>query len=332
LREGQQLLKRIFAQLLNNTLLALATGYVLFFFSERLFWSAFKSGDSVAELAVTWAAYCVVAHLFLSLVTWLRAYSADRVFLAGAVFGWLVEGTLVGTLYGTESSAPFPLSLLVTAVSWHALISVWVGWHFLRRSLQAGSVSKVVGWSIGLGLFWGTWATFLWRETPPVVVSPRAFAAHALAITAVLIAGYWLIARVGVATFKPRPLGLCLTTFALGTFYVQQVKALGIRPLVILPALVSLVVVVLWRAARKRPAEESPHATAAARPQNLACLFLMPVVATAVHAGLMRVEDWRRVPVPAIVFYGVTAPLSAVVLAWSIFRCATIPETREGKV
>ena len=158
-------MKRIFAQLLNNTLLALATGYVLFFFSERLFWSAFKSGDSVAELAVTWAAYCVVAHLFLSLVTWLRAYSADRVFLAGAVFGWLVEGTLVGTLYGTESSAPFPLSLLVTAVSWHALISVWVGWHFLRRSLQAGSVSKVVGWSIGLGLFWGTWATFLWRET-----------------------------------------------------------------------------------------------------------------------------------------------------------------------
>src|SRR5215218_2313212 len=64
LNRGRVALRRF----VSNTLLALATGYVLFFFSERLFWGVFKPGDNVGELAVTWLAYSVVAYLFLSVV------------------------------------------------------------------------------------------------------------------------------------------------------------------------------------------------------------------------------------------------------------------------
>jgi hypothetical protein len=316
-------------QFLKNTLLALSAGYVLFFFSERLFWTAFKPGDSVPVLLLTWALYSVAAYLFLSLVWWQRAYAAYRVFLAGAVFGWLVEGTVVGTLYGTESSAPFPLSLLVTGVSWHALISAWVGWHFLRRSLGHVRPSRAAAWSAGLGLFWGTWATFLWRETPPVIVPARAFASHAAVATAVLAACYWVAGRVGVASFRPRPLGVCLAAGALGVFCVQQVKALGVQPLVVLPALVWLAVTVLRRAAQTDPPGDPPP-DPAARVGNLACLLLMPLVATGAYVLWMNVSWWRRVPVPVIVLYALTAPASAAVLAWAVFRCVA-PRRRPAR-
>jgi hypothetical protein len=78
---------------------------------------------------VTWLAYSTLAYLFLATVRLFRADDVWSVYLAGAVYGWLTEGGLIHTLYGTEESAPFPISLIITGVSWHALISVLVGWY-----------------------------------------------------------------------------------------------------------------------------------------------------------------------------------------------------------
>lgn len=307
-------------QFVRNTTLALATGYVLFFFSERVFWSAFRPGDHAGELAVTWLAYSVIAYPFLSVVRRFRATSAPGVYLAGAFFGWLTEGTLVGTLYGTESSAPFPLSLLVTGVSWHALISVWVGWHFLRRALRHATPWHALGWSAALGVFWGTWATFLWRESPPVVVPVGAFASHAFVVAALLVVAYGLIDRFGADSFRPRPFGLCVSVLLLGVFYVQQVRVLGVRPLVVLPAVLGLAALALWRASLHPSVPPQATTTPPLRRVNLLAPLVMPVAATAVYATLLEVPWWSRVPVPVIVFYGLTAPLSAAVLLWALVR------------
>src|SRR5688572_30650297 len=72
-------------RLLRNLLLALATGFILFVFSERIFWSVWRPGDSFADLAMTWLAYSVVAYLFLAVVAWSRADDCWTVFLAGTV-------------------------------------------------------------------------------------------------------------------------------------------------------------------------------------------------------------------------------------------------------
>jgi len=249
-----------------------------------------------------------------------RARSRSSVFLAGAFFGWLIEGSLVGTLYGTESSAPFPLSLLVTGVSWHALISVWVGWHFLRRSLGDGRTRAALAWSVLIGLFWGTWATFLWRETPPVVVSVGAFAAHAFAVSFLLAVACGLIRRVGADSFRPRPFGLCVALRGVGTFYTQQVKSVGARPLVVLPLLLGVASFAMWRASRRAGDEPATDPRRPVRRASFAALLAMPAVATAVYACLLRAGWWGRVPVAQVVMYGTTAPVSAVVLAWALAK------------
>ena len=152
----------------RNTGLALGTGYILFFCSERLFWSVFRPGDSFRELAVTWLAYSTIAYWFLALIRWFEAESLREVLLAGACFGWMTEGMLVGTLYGTEDSALFPFSVVCTGLSWHALISVGVGWYAVQHCCRGERSRSSVGWAVLLGVFWGVWATFLCSEKPPV--------------------------------------------------------------------------------------------------------------------------------------------------------------------
>ena len=70
--------------------------YFVFLFRAP-FWSVFKPGDSVGELAVTWLAYSTIAYWFLALIRWFEAESARAVLLAGACYGWMTEGMLVGT-------------------------------------------------------------------------------------------------------------------------------------------------------------------------------------------------------------------------------------------
>src|SRR5687767_11259071 len=152
---------------LSNLGVNLSAGFLLFFFSERLFWTVFKPGDTVFDLVITCLAYSVLACVLLNILKRFQVRNIWRVALAGAVYGWLAEGALVGTLYGTESSAPFPLSIVQTALSWHMLISVMVGWHFLREAVRQGALVKTALISAGVGVFWAAWAPFQWRETPP---------------------------------------------------------------------------------------------------------------------------------------------------------------------
>ena len=44
----------------TNLLVALGTGYVLFFYSERLFWTVLWPNAESPELAITWLAYSAV--------------------------------------------------------------------------------------------------------------------------------------------------------------------------------------------------------------------------------------------------------------------------------
>ena len=80
-------------------------------------------------------------------------------FLCGAVFGWVGEGVVVDTLYGNATN-PFPLSISFTGLSWHALLSVGVGWHLIGNALTDERVTRTALISLAVGVGWGLWAVW----------------------------------------------------------------------------------------------------------------------------------------------------------------------------
>jgi hypothetical protein len=99
-------------RLLRKATVVLASGYILFFLSERVFWSFWRPGDHSADFLITWLVYSLIGWIFLDLVRRFRVASSPPLFLCGAVYGWVGEGIAVDTLYG-DASNPLPLS-----VSW----------------------------------------------------------------------------------------------------------------------------------------------------------------------------------------------------------------------
>src|SRR4051812_31155712 len=106
--------------MLKRLLSVLACGYILMFYSEHVFWAHIRPEDSLLGYVATWLLYSLLAFVFLAIIGHFHVRSVWAVFLAGALFGWLTEGVIIQTTY--ES---LPLSISFTALSWHALLSVW---------------------------------------------------------------------------------------------------------------------------------------------------------------------------------------------------------------
>ena len=77
---------------LRKSAVILANGYILFFFSERVFWSFWRPGDNLSEFLVTWIAYCLLGWIFLDLVKSFRVASFAPLCPCGTVYGWVAEG------------------------------------------------------------------------------------------------------------------------------------------------------------------------------------------------------------------------------------------------
>jgi hypothetical protein len=304
---------------LQNLLLALVNGFILFIFSERLFWSVWRPGDSIPDLIVTWLAYSTLAYLFLSTVWLFRVNNVWSVFLAGAVYGWLTEGGLIHTLYGTEESAPFPISISITALSWHALISVLVGWYATACAITTSRPRWLAVISTCVGVFWGCWATFLWKENPPVITPVAHFLSYAIGITILLAGAWWLDFRVGVTRFRPGWVGTILSLVILGTFYVQHVRRLGWMPLVILPTVLSVALVPLWLHRQRQACATAVMGNRPVR-SNLWFLFLMPIAATVVYVAAKPL-GLDQVPIASIVYYWITGPIGFAMLVIAIYQC-----------
>lgn len=309
-------IKHAVSKALRNLVCTLSTGYVLFVFSERLFWTVWKEGDSLADLAITWLAYSAIAYLFLAIVFWGRAGDFWSMFLAGAVYRWLVEGGLIDTLYGTQPSAPFPVSISITGLSWHALISVMVGWWATGRTLTAARPWPLVWISLAVSVFWGVWAMFPRRETPPLITPVPEFFVNAAVLTLGLMAAWWLSFRASIRDFRPSWFGLGICTLLVGLFYFQHVQKLGVLPFAVLPTLLGIAAVALY-CHRQRSGRQPRVCVGGFRPTRVLILGLIPVTATIVYA-IAAAAGWDRFPVSTIVYYYLTGPTGIVLFILAI--------------
>jgi hypothetical protein len=294
----------------------LASGYILFFYSERVFWSFVRPGDKVADFVLGWIVYSLLAWVFLLLVRQCRIASFPALFLAGAVFGWLAEGVVVDTMYGNADN-PFPASISFTGLAWHALISVGIGWYAQAKVLTGGSSGKIALFSAAVGLGWGLWAGWWPAELGHTNTSLVAFAVHAIACTIPYIAAWLVLGMAGSAWFRPAKLEMPILLGLVALFFLGVRVSATPRSVLILPPLLALCA---YGLRRNLSQEQQPDildlVIGQIRPRTCLSLLAMPLTAIVVYVpvavwGLTLPTNW--------VLYVVTMPLGFFFLFRSLW-------------
>jgi len=307
-------------KLLKGIAFALANGFILFFYSERLFWTVFRPDDSIVDHVITWVFYSVLAYVFLWVVRYFRVRSLWALYIAGAIYGWLAEGVLTYTLYGTQPEARFPISISWTGLAFHASITIMAGWYYVRKTLIADSLVKTVTVASLIGLYWGFWAIFQWRENPPLITPIKDFALYAFAISSLLILSYRIINKLNPAFFRPGKLGLIFCALILLFFFVfQNVMSLGLRPIIILPALLLIVCLALRK---NRKTETRPDLldsiSGKVRIANYLLLLFVPISAT-IFYSIAFFARLSFIPVNYILYFTMT-PIGFIMLIISLLK------------
>jgi hypothetical protein len=303
--------------LANRLALALATGMILLYFSELAFWARPNAGTLPPEILPTYLAYSLAAYAFLTILAAFRVRNTHALFLAGALFGWLVEGVIVQTMVDD-----FPLGISFTGLAWHASITVMVGWYAVQRALAQQSLWPTLRLSVWIGLGYGIWAIGWWREAPPPTALP-AFAAYVYGSTALLILAYAVAGRLGPAGFAPSRIERAAVAGLTAAYFVFITVPAQPRSLLILPPLAFLTVLALRRnALTETHGDLIPDLCVRKRTANLAGLVALPATASAVY-GLTLSLNIR--PATGAWVYAVTMPLGFILWIHSWVRCMRAP-------
>jgi hypothetical protein len=303
---------------LTRFVTALLTGYVFVFFSEISFWM--RPLDSVVWPGIigNWLSYSLTAYVFLGIVGVANPRRWAAVFLCGALFGWLVEGVLVATMY-----ASLPFSISATGLEWHALLTVGAGWYLIPRALRT-SLRATVGYCALVGGALGFWALTWWFEPGAERLSLAAFATFITVRALVLGIAYVLLGRVAPTTYRLNwGEWAVLMTMVVAWFALLTVPRVPFAPFILLPC-VALTIFALWRFKRRENIAMPPAVTAWARVSGpfpiwrVLGVLALPAAASIVYALGVAVEMPFK---SGIVVYLITVPLGfflyirAVVLA-----------------
>lgn len=182
----------------------LATGSIFYVFSERYFWSFWRTAEDTTGATITGIIfYSLAAYAVLFLIDRYQINSKEGLLVVGLLFGFLIEGMMAGMLY-----TPLLILVVTVAIPWHAFVTVFLGWQYLPQVFSAASWKKKLGVTIALAAAWFVWAIG-WFVLPTAAINSYTvenFIIHGLLTTAGLIVAYlftaWLRSRFTLS-FKP---------------------------------------------------------------------------------------------------------------------------------
>ncbi len=240
---------------MKRLIAALAAGYILMYFSELMFWASYDpDGMALSQLLITYIAYSVLALVFLSVVNYFKVHTVWSLFLAGALYGFLGEGLLVQTLYGTPDIA-FPLTISWTSLAWHSLITILIGWFVVRKNLVSGSIMRMGVVSTLIGIGYGFWAV-MWLYEPghrmnvlllsgDVNGAIVKFFIFALLSTLPLIPAYWIATHPSFSVSRPSRTEVFILSAIFILYFILVTLKVNQTALFILPVLITLTLLAL---------------------------------------------------------------------------------------
>ena len=128
--------------------------------SEYLFWSVLPDDYNLPTFLATLTAYTLTGRVLVCILQFCRVDSLSGLFLAGAIYGWTVEGVVVATMYDD-----FPINLIWTGVAWHGLFSVMLVWLYVRKA-ALWSWPRYAAALVAVGVLFGIWSAFWPNEKP----------------------------------------------------------------------------------------------------------------------------------------------------------------------
>ena len=300
---------RIFKRIVQ----VVATGYIFVYFSEHLFWSQARPDDSLSGWLGAWIAYSLMAFIFLVLLSHFRIKNIWALFLAGAAFGWIDEGLVVQTAYEM-----LPLSISFTGLAWHALLTVWVGWYAVRKSLVSPDPLATLKLTATIGCFYGLWAISWWIEPDGGISTIPEFAAFSFGATGLVILAYGLAHWSSSEAFNPSRWAILLISGIFVLYFCFVTVPAAPVALMILPVLSALVYGGLRQ--NRLSEDEGSLLTALnnrAAPLKYISILALPVLGTVVYSlargfNLQWHTNW--------ILYIVTTPLGFILFGTSLYK------------
>ena len=296
----------------KRIVMAIASGYILMYFSEFYFLNEGPGAEFVKKWTTDplsipgWLLgfslyYAGWGFIMLTAIGLCRVRSFWSLFIAGALFGWAVEGIVIPVIYEN-----MPGSIGWPSLGWHALVDVWLGWYLIRKILQKNNYWYTTITAVALGLFWGVWSTWYWVGQPPPgetafpPIPADVYVPYALALGVLLILAYIIMDKAGGREFKPSITEIVLLTiWHVWGFCFGAVAAAPVA-IYVLPTLFAGGILVLWwnRATETR---SDIFATLSGRVGwgHYALLLLIPVCAIPVYTIFYRLD--LHVPIVHIV-------------------------------
>lgn len=283
---------------MQSFLATLAMGIALFVFSERMFWGFFRSTDTIPDLLVTLVPYTVGAYIFL----WLLERSGSyRIFLIGAIYGWVIEGGIAGTMFGGDGM-PMPFSIVWTGLSWHAIVIV-----LIYKMMHEQRVHRHILYSALIGFFWAAWNVFWRTESPELATSIDVFSAHIVIFTVILLLSMLLL-RPTIASFKSSKWGFGASFLVIGVFFFLTVVPLHPLSLLVLPAFLLLT---YWRLEKSSEVFHFDQM----RP-SFSLIFSLPLIPI---VGIPAYVVLPTFPSNIVLFF-IAVPVGILFYLWSFFK------------
>lgn len=229
---------------------ALSLGLILFIFSEEFFWGFYRRGSSIFDYLETYIVYALFAYIFLILLYWSGASNIWEVFLLGAIYGWVIEGLFVQTVYEN-----LPYSISWTSLAWHALITIIWGFYLVYQSAVRENYYRVSLIFVIIGLLWGILATY-WIIDLGYLPGVIEFSLFVLLCALLLGYGYVFFVKLLPNEFNPSKPELIILLAFLGLIYVV-VASVTILIVIIWTPLILVTLLALWRN-RKRFSKQDP--------------------------------------------------------------------------